>query len=76
MNKFNCFFNSFPFTSGSDPSNRFNFSFGKIFISPSELKNIIDPRRISEMYSGKRKTYQGYTVEFIDNSKPSLIYLE
>lgn len=46
------------------------------FISPSELKNIIDPRRISEMYNGKRKTYQGYTVEFIDNSKPSLIYLE
>jgi hypothetical protein len=47
-----------------------------LFILPSELKKIIDSRRISEMYNGKRKEYQGYTVEFKDNSKPSLIYLE
>jgi len=47
-----------------------------LFISPSELKTIIDPRRISEMYNGKRKEYQGYTVLFKENSKPSLIHLE
>ena len=47
-----------------------------LFITPSELKTIIDPRRISEMYNGKRKKYQDYTVEFKDNSKPILIYLE
>lgn len=46
------------------------------FILPSELSDIIDPRRISEMYNGKRKNYKGYTVLFKDNSKPSLVYID
>lgn len=46
------------------------------FILPSEIKNIIDPRRTSEMYNNKRKEYKGFTIEFKDNSKPSLIRLE
>lgn len=46
------------------------------FITPIEVKDIIDPRRASELSTGKKKIYKGYSISFKDNSKPNIIYLE